>query len=200
VAAFFFHEDVRDDARSTVDTFRQQNLKIAILSGDADSRVTPIADTLSIEARGHCSPQDKADWIRRHAAGEALMVGDGANDSLAFDAAVCRGTPVVDKSILEGSADFFFFGRSLRSLSDLLSVAKRRRRVVAIIFAVAVIYNISAVGICLAGMMHPLLAAILMPLSSLVTLGLAWIGLGRRAPSPRQNASQPAQLPTDNRH
>ncbi len=105
------------------------------------------------------------------------MIGDGANDSLAFDAAVCRGTPVVDKSILEASADFFFFGRSLRCLPELFRIARCRRRTVAVIFTTAVIYNLAAVSLCLAGMMHPLFAAIIMPLSSVATLAIAWFGL-----------------------
>jgi Cu2+-exporting ATPase len=108
------------------------------------------------------------------------MIGDGANDSLAFDAAICRGTPVVDKSILESSADFFFFGRSLRCLPELFQTAQRRRLTVAAVFTAAVTYNLAAVSLCLAGMMHPLLAAILMPLSSIATLGISWVGLTSR--------------------
>jgi Cu2+-exporting ATPase len=181
IAGFNFQEDVRDDARAAIEQLHQHQLKTAILSGDASERVIPIAQQLKIEAQSKCSPRDKADWIETHAPQNALMIGDGANDSLAFDAAICRGTPVVDKSILEASADFFFFGRSLRSLPELFQVASRRKLVVNIIFSVAVIYNLTAVGICLAGLMHPLLAAILMPLSSLATLGIAWLGLGRQS-------------------
>lgn len=179
VASFDFQEDVRDDARAAVDQLRTRGFGTAILSGDAPERVRLIANQLDIEAKSQCSPRDKSAWIEANAPGQALMIGDGANDSLAFDAAVCRGTPVVDKSILEASADFFFFGRSLRCLPELFQVASKRRRIVTTIFTVAVIYNISAVGICLAGLMHPLLAAVLMPLSSLFTLGIAWLGLGR---------------------
>ncbi len=181
VAAFNFMEDVRDDARGMFDFFRAQHLDAAILSGDEAQRVQRIAAQLGLpgeRTRASCSPQEKADWIRRHAEGTALMVGDGANDSLAFDAAICRGTPVVDKSILEASADFFFFGRSLRCLPELFTTAKRRRQTVATVFAAAVGYNLVAVSICLAGHMHPLLAAILMPLSSVATLAIAWAGLG----------------------
>jgi Cu2+-exporting ATPase len=183
VAAFNFIEDVRDDAKESLDALHQQNLTTAILSGDAVARVAMIAKQLGLAsetAKGQCSPTDKANWIETHAPASALMIGDGANDSLAFDKAICRGTPVVDRSILEASADFFFFGRSLRCLPMLFSTTQRRRLTVSTVFAVAVIYNISAVSICLAGMMHPLLAAILMPLSSIVTLSIAWIGLGRR--------------------
>lgn len=183
VATFDFEEDVRDDAHSMFAFFNRVGLTTAILSGDAASRVHHIARQLGLPAahtRAACSPQEKADWIHQHAPGQALMTGDGANDSLAFDAAICRGTPVVDKSILEASADFFFFGRSLQCLPLLFRVAQRRRLTVQAVFAAAVVYNLVAVGLALAGMMHPLLAAILMPLSSVATLAIAWFGLSGR--------------------
>ncbi len=183
VAAFDFREDVRDEAAAAVAFLQAQNLDTAILSGDGPARVRRIAAGLGLapeRARAECSPDDKAAWIARHAAESALMIGDGANDSLAFDRAVCRGTPVVDRSILEASADFFFFGRSLRSLPYLFRIAARRRFTVAVVFTIALLYNIAAVGVCLAGQMHPLLAAILMPLSSIATLAVAWGLLGRR--------------------
>ena len=180
VAAFEFTEDVRDEARRSIATLRSRGLNIAILSGDAPERVEAIARQLQIPSdatRARCSPEEKAGWIERNAPESALMLGDGANDRLAFEKAVCRGTPVVDRSILESSADFFFFGRSLRCLPELFAAAAKRRQIVRILFAFAVCYNVAAVGLCLAGYMHPLLAAILMPLSSIATLAIAWLGL-----------------------
>lgn len=183
IAAFRFSEDVRDDAVDALARLRLRKLNTAILSGDSPDRVNTIAKQLKLPpevARGECRPEDKARWIKQRAPGEALMIGDGANDSLAFDQAVCRGTPVVDRSILEASADFFFFGRSLRCLPKLFETARRRDRTVKLVFTAAVTYNMGAVGLCLAGQMHPLLAAILMPLSSIATLLISWIGLRSR--------------------
>lgn len=180
IAAFEFVEDVRDEARASIAALRKRGLQIAILSGDATERVEQIAAQLQIPpdaAQARCSPQEKADWIERYAPGSALMLGDGANDRLAFEQAICRGTPVVDQSILEASADFFFFGRSLRCLPELFTVAEKRRQIVTVIFAFAVVYNVAVIGLCLAGKMHPLMAAVLMPLSSIATLLIAWFGL-----------------------
>ena len=177
VAAFEFVEAVRNEACTSIAALQNCGLQIALLSGDAPSRVEAIAAQLKIPAdatKAHCSPEEKADWIQRNASGSALMLGDGANDRLAFKAAICRGTPVADHSILESSADVFFFGRSLQCLPELFAIATKRRQTVLIIFAFAVCYNVAAVGLCLAGMMHPLLAAILMPLSSIATLAIAW--------------------------
>ena len=183
IAAFDFREDVREDARAVVGAFARRGLGTVILSGDARERVRRVAAGLGLPtaaARSRLDPDAKAAWIDRHAPGAALMVGDGANDSLAFDRAVCRGAPVADRSPVSGAADFFFFGKSLRCLEALFTTAVRRRRTVAAVFAFAVAYNVAAVAVCLAGAMHPLLAAILMPLSSLGTLAIAWVGLGAR--------------------
>jgi len=183
VASFHFSEDVRDDAQAAIQNLQSHNLDTAILSGDAAPRVQAIAESLNLPAsqvRANCSPQDKAEWIRQNAAEHALMIGDGANDSLAFDQAICRGTPVVDRSILEASADFFFFGRSLRCLPELWQISIRRRRTVLAVFIAAIGYNCAAITLCLSGHMHPLLAAILMPLSSIATLAISWLGLGRQ--------------------
>ncbi len=188
ITSFEFEEDVRDDAVHVVQYLHQHGLETAILSGDAPERVQRIGQELSLPedaVLAQCSPTDKSDWIRSKAPGRALMIGDGANDSLAFDHAVCRGTPVVDRSILEAASDFFFFGRSLRCLPELFETTRKRRRTVLMIFSTAVCYNLIAVSLCLAGLMHPLLAAILMPISSIVTLLLAWMGLGKRTSSHR---------------
>lgn len=182
IAGFDFAEDVRDDALEAHRQLKAMNLKTVILSGDINARVQRVAQALdlpSYAAFGECSSKDKADWINNHARNSALMIGDGANDRLAFEHAACRGTPVAEQGILESASDFFFFGRSLRSLPELFNTARRRKLTVTIVFTSTVCYNIAAVGLCLIGWMHPLLAAILMPSSSLATLGIAYLNLGR---------------------
>ncbi|WP_309387135.1 heavy metal translocating P-type ATPase metal-binding domain-containing protein [Cerasicoccus frondis] len=177
ITAFEFEEDIRDDAREAIDWLKRKQYDIAILSGDAQDSVGRIAHLLGIDsprARAQCTPDQKADWIGQYAPDSAMMIGDGANDRLAFDRAICRGAPIVDRSLLEASADFFFFGRSISCLPNLLRVAHQRKQAVSAIFALAIVYNVIAVSLCLAGAMHPLLAAILMPLSSIVTLLVPW--------------------------
>ena len=40
------------------------------------------------------SPAEKAGWVRARGSATTMILGDGANDSLAFNEAACRGTPV----------------------------------------------------------------------------------------------------------
>jgi hypothetical protein len=60
----------------------------------------------------------------------------------------------------------------------LLRVAATRRRVSRAVVAFAIAYNTVAIVLCLAGKMSPLLAAVLMPASSLVTLAIVFAGFG----------------------
>jgi len=69
-------------------------------------------------------------------------------------------------------ADFYFLGRSLKFLTTLLDTARLRAKAIHRVAAFAVTYNIAAAGLCLAGLMNPLLAAILMPLSGVFTLAV----------------------------
>lgn len=175
LARFSLREAVRPDAAVVVAALEKTQHPVYLLSGDRSEKVASMLHALGLPAeRGLAglSPQEKADWINIHAKDRALMIGDGANDALAFSSAICRGTPVADKGLLEKQADFYLLGKSLGGITALFLCAAFRRRVLAAVFAFAIFYNALTVGISLAGKMSPLLAALLMPTSSLVVLTL----------------------------
>ncbi|MEZ5275414.1 MAG: heavy metal translocating P-type ATPase metal-binding domain-containing protein [Opitutaceae bacterium] len=180
---FIIRDEVRPGARSEVAALLAMGYEIRVLSGDRRSSVESMVRGLGLpETHGLAeqSPQEKADWVRNHDARRILMIGDGANDSLAFDAAGCRGTPAIDRGLLEQKSDFFFLGRSLSGIRRLMETARRHGRVASAILVFAILYNLVAVAFCLAGRMNPLLAAVLMPLSALVSLAIAAWGMSRQ--------------------
>lgn len=188
LAEFFFADAARADAQTEIAALGARGLSVYILSGDRQSKVAALADTLGIpphRAFGEFTPKDKAAWIDTHGAGEALMLGDGANDSLAFDRALCRGTPVVHRGVLERKADFYYLGRGIGGLRALFEVNALRRRTQRAVLVFSIAYNLLAVGLAVAGRMNPLVAAALMPINSLLTLALVTIGMRRafRAPA-----------------
>lgn len=176
LAHFIFRDRLRSGAREEMKWLNQSGYRVAILSGDRPGVVDKLAAELGMareQALGGLSPQEKRDWIRQHAPGRAMMVGDGLNDSLAFHEALCRATPLLDKGILEERSDFYFSGTGLGGLRWLIQVFRRRRSALRTIFSFAVSYNLAAISLCLAGWMNPLVAAIIMPLSSVFTLSMA---------------------------
>ena len=110
------------------------------------------------------------------------MVGDGLNDSPSFEVAFCAATPAVDRPVLPGKADFFFLGDGIAAIGRSLTAARRLRRVVRDNLVIAVLYNFLAVGLCLAGLVTPVVAAILMPISSIAVVSLTGIRLSGGKP------------------
>lgn len=120
---------------------------------------------------------DKAACLEVIGPGSTLMLGDGANDSLAFDRALCRGTPVIHRGVLERKADFFYLGRGIGGIRALFETDDIRRRTQSVTLCFSIGYNLLAVGLAVAGRMNTLLAAILMPVNSLLTLALVSGGM-----------------------
>lgn len=180
VSRFRFRETLRPDAATALNELRSQGYRMVILSGDQPEKVKAAAERLGIpqaDAHAALSPQEKEHLVREIDCSDTLFLGDGANDSLAFNAAWTTGTPVVDRSLLESKADFYFLGQGLRFLPLLLNLSKRRRRAVSAAFAFALLYNIAAVSAALGGIMDPLVAAIIMPLSSVISMAIVALGL-----------------------
>lgn len=183
LAAFCFEDALRPETKASFTQLRSQQIGLTLLSGDQKEKVRHIATILGLEKeewQAEMTPDDKARQVRGMNDDDTLFIGDGANDSLALEAALCGGSPVTGRSFLEHKADFYFLGASLRFVSTLLGVAKLRQRAVRRVFTFALAYNIGAVAVSLAGHMSPLFAAILMPMSSVITLGIARVTFGSR--------------------
>ncbi|CAN5839030.1 copper-translocating P-type ATPase [soil metagenome] len=175
LAAFEFTDALRPETCAAFETLRREHYELHLLSGDRREKVAGIARTLEIPQdcwQSEMTPEEKAVRVRALNREDTLYIGDGANDSLALEAALCSGSPVTGRNFLEHKADFYFLGNSLRFTATLLEVARLRQSAVRRVFAFALTYNLGAVALSLTGHMSPLLAAILMPLSSIVTMGM----------------------------
>jgi Cu2+-exporting ATPase len=145
------------------------------LSGDHPNCVASVARQLRIGddmAMGDLSPESKLQTIRQSqgAAGPVVMVGDGVNDSAALAAAdvgvAVRGGAETSLQ----AAPVFLADGSLGGLSDLMLASRRTVRLIYRTFAVSLAYNAVAVALAMAGMVHPLTAALIMPASSITVL------------------------------
>jgi P-type Cu2+ transporter len=186
VASFHFTESLRPGAVAMLRCLEKLGLSLHILSGDHVEKVAKMARALGLpenQALGGLSPEEKASKVASLDRQDTLYLGDGANDSLAFDASLVTGTPVVDRSLLESKADFYTLGSGLNFLTGLLRAASARAAAVHSAFAFAICYNLTAVAFSMAGKMSPLLAAILMPLSSIVSILIVATVSLRRSPN-----------------
>jgi len=185
VAAFALHEEFKADAAGEVARLREAGYEIHLLSGDSQEKVDRAARALDVpvdRAIGGLTPEAKARKVNELDHGDTLMVGDGLNDSPSFEVAFCAATPAVDRPVLPGKADFYFLGDGIAAIGRALTAAHRLRRVVRDNLIIAVVYNLGAVGLCLAGLVTPVVAAVLMPISSVFVVSLTGIRLSGGKP------------------
>ncbi len=115
------------------------------------------------------SPQDKLDYIRQlqQNGNKVLMIGDGLNDAGALQQSDVGISVTDDTTHFTPASDGIMTSSSLHLLPDFLNFAGTAHRIVIAAFSISFIYNVVGISIALAGYLTPLIAAILMPLSSI---------------------------------
>jgi len=94
------------------------------------------------------------------------MVGDGLNDAGALKAAQVGLTIVEGSSSFSPASDGVVDSRSFELLPAMLSFSQDTVRVIKASFALSFIYNVVGLGFAVQGTLSPLVAAVLMPASS----------------------------------
>ncbi|HEU6447020.1 MAG TPA: heavy metal translocating P-type ATPase metal-binding domain-containing protein [Verrucomicrobiae bacterium] len=121
------------------------------------------------ELRFNQNPFDKLEFIRRlQSKGKTVvMVGDGLNDAGALQQSDV-GVAVVEKiGVFSPASDVILESSQLGRLAEILRLARHGVRIVKISFGISVVYNLVGVGIAAAGVLSPVICALLMPASSI---------------------------------
>ena len=88
VAAFFFADEVKQDAKKIIEQFKAHGLSLHIFTGDKKETAEKVAAYLDndVVVKAQCSPQDKLEGINslKNQGKVTAMVGDGINDAPAL--------------------------------------------------------------------------------------------------------------------
>jgi Cu2+-exporting ATPase len=168
-ALFSVADVVRDEAPAAIARLRSLGVWVAIVSGDTQVTTGAVAAGLGIEAIAEATPVEKRAAVARlQAEGRrVLFAGDGINDAPALTqadvgAAMGRGTDVTMES-----ADAVLVRDDLRLLPDLVQLSRRTYAVIRQNLFWAFFYNVIAIPLAMAGVLHPIVAAAAMAASSL---------------------------------
>ncbi len=178
VARATFGDPLRAEAADAVRTLRAAGWEVRILSGDAAPVVAHVARTLGLDAarsEGGATPERKRDAVlAARARGPVVMVGDGVNDAAAISAATVGIAVRGGAEASMAAADVYLARGGIAALNDLLDGATRTTRIIRRNMLIALGYNAIAVSLAMAGLLDPIVAAILMPVSSVTAILGAW--------------------------
>jgi P-type Cu2+ transporter len=176
IATFGLDEQLRPEAAAAIGALRQTGVAMQLLSGDRMANVVRLAERLGIDtAQGDCTPEDKLVAVARaqQSGRRVAMIGDGVNDAPVLaraDVSIAIGEGV---PIAQTTSDFVVLGGQLGAVGELVTLARRTRRVVRQNLAWAAAYNATCVPLAAAGLMPPWLAGLGMAASSLLVVANA---------------------------
>jgi P-type Cu2+ transporter len=176
---------LQPDAPRVIKELQQVGWDLRVMSGDHPQVVAAVAEKLGLDpqrCQGGLTPEQKlaaVQHLREQQSAQShalpvLMVGDGWNDAAALAAADVGIAVHGSAEASLAAADVFLSTPGLGGVAGLLQGAKRTVKVIRRNLAVSLAYNAIGVALAMTGVLNPLLAAVLMPVSSLTVVSVAW--------------------------
>ncbi len=171
-ALLSFGDPLRVDSVEAVSELKRLGLLPSIISGDHPSVVRRVARDLSLEvakSHGSVSPEGKTALVESmmRSGIDVAMIGDGVNDAGALAAARVGIAVRGGADVSLATADVFLTRPGLRPAVDLVRGCRATLAVIHRNLGISLVYNALGIALALAGWITPLVAAVLMPLSSL---------------------------------
>ncbi len=173
IGKFTFKHSLRDNIENIIEGLKK-DFKISVLSGDSDNEKNRMIHLFGKETNIHFnqSPQDKLEKIKSlQAKGEkVMMIGDGLNDAGALKQSNV-GIVISDESNhFTPACDGILDANKYATLLSLITYIRFAKKIIFGAFSLALVYNCIGLYFAISGQLSPVIAAILMPLSSITVI------------------------------
>ncbi len=161
----------RDGINELLEQLNKQQFSCSLLSGDNDAERDKMERLFGKNScmRFNQSPQQKLDFIKelQQQHKDVLMLGDGLNDAGALMQSNV-GLAVSDNaSRFSPACDAILDGNGVKLLHPFIAYARSGKSIVTTSFVLSILYNIAGLSFAVQGILSPMVAAILMPASSI---------------------------------
>jgi Cu+-exporting ATPase len=177
VGIFYVHNTYRTGIFNMLRSL-SNHYRIAILSGDNDTEAARLRSELgsACELQFFQKPGDKLHYIESlQAAGrQVMMVGDGLNDAAALKQSNVGIAITEDDNNFTPAADGILHASGVAKLERMMRYAKSGRSIIMTSFVLSILYNIIGLYFAVQGILSPVIAAILMPISSVSIILLTY--------------------------
>lgn len=155
--------------------------RVAIISGDNNTEEGVLREILpeNIPLYFNAGPSDKLEYIKseKEKGNKVLMVGDGLNDGAALKESDLGIAVTGEKASFSPASDAIISIDRITQLEKYLQVGKYARNIVIASFIISFLYNIVGLSFAVAGLLSPVIAAIIMPLSSITVVAFTTLGV-----------------------
>ena len=175
---YVFHNQYRDGV-SEVFQEMSKNFGLAILSGDNEGekprleKLLPKLTPLYFNQK----PQHKLEFIKslQEQGKKVLMVGDGLNDAGALAQAEVGLAISENINVFSPASDGIMDASKFQQLNKYIMASKKAMKIIKLCFLLSLMYNIIGLYFAITGQLEPVIAAILMPLSSISVVAFATV-------------------------
>jgi Cu+-exporting ATPase len=181
--SYIFKNSYREGTKHVFETL-SNNYDLIILSGDNDGEKAFLEKILPTKMKFYFNqkPNNKLEFVKniQQKGGKVMMIGDGLNDAGALAQSNVGIAISEDVNVFSPACDAILDAKLFNNLPKFLTLAKQTITVIKVSFILSFLYNIIGMYFALTGQLTPLVAAILMPLSSIsivtfVTIVTNWI-------------------------
>lgn len=167
----------REGMSAMVGQLRSNGYEVHLLSGDHSTEGHKLKLQLGIDIPMlfDQSPTDKLNYIQQlqNEGKSVMMVGDGLNDAGALQKSNV-GIAVTDQThLFTPASDAILEGDQVAQLFQLIRYAKSAKTIIVLIFILSIAYNLIGMYFATQALLSPMVAAILMPISSISIVALS---------------------------